>query len=54
MSTDLIVTLLGLQLFFLPDHPQSKQSHQHSMACVSEHDGEQEGEADDGEWRCEE
>ena len=37
------------QALLLVDEKESKEHHEHAVAAVAEHDGEEEGEGDDGE-----
>ena len=48
----LIVALLGEQPALPDDQVEGDGGHEQAVAHVSEHDGEQEGEGDDGVWGC--
>ena len=50
MRVYLVFALGRDDLLLLPDEESGKERHDESMATVSEHHGEQEGERDHREW----
>lgn len=53
-TPNLIVSLLGGKGLFSPYHPAAEEGHDYAVTHITKHNGKEEGEGDDGVWRCRE